>query len=201
MQKLGKVVDWNEERGFGFIQSLEAGQPRVFFHVRDYRQDGRRPETGELVRFTAARQDDGRWRAGKVHRAVASRTARSPAPDTRPRTLFAWTGWLLLAGHLAGLSWAIGVGRLPVLAAMLLFGLCCVAWIACALDKHAARSGRWRIPESTLHLLELAGGWPGAFVAQRVMRHKTRKRSYRIVFWCMVLLNAGATWWWLLGRS
>ena len=87
---------------------------------------------------------------------------------------------------------------MPMLAALVLLGLCGVAWIAYVLDKHAARHGQWRIPESNLHLLELAGGWPGAFVAQRMLRHKTRKPGYRIAFWCMVLLNIVATWAWVL---
>jgi len=43
-----------------------------------------------------------------------------------------------------------------------------------------------RIPEATLHFLELIGGWPGAFVAQRRLRHKCSKRSYQAVFWLVV---------------
>lgn len=160
MERLGKVAEWNGERGFGFIDPRDEGQPRVFFHIRDYRQDGRRPEAGEWVKFTAQRQADGRWRATVVRRAAATRAA-----------------------------------------AMLLLGLCCVAWIACVLDKHAATTGRRRIPESSLHLLELLGGWPGAFIAQRVTRHKTSKRAYRIAFSCMVVLNVGATWAWLLRQG
>ncbi len=52
-------------------------------------------------------------------------------------------------------------------------------------------SAQWRIPESTLHLFELAGGWPGAFVAQRALRHKTAKTSYQFVFWVIILLHQG----------
>lgn len=200
MELLGKVAEWNEDRGFGFIQPLDAGQPRVFFHIRHYRQDGRRPEPGELVKFSAQRQGDGRWRADRVRRAVAP--ARAPASRVRStRALPSWPGWLLLCMHVAGLGWAVHAQRLPVIAALLLSGLCCVTWIAYALDKQAARTGQRRTPEATLHLLELAGGWPGAFLAQRTLHHKTRKRSYRIAFWCVVLLNTGATWAWLLGRD
>ena len=49
-------------------------------------------------------------------------------------------------------------------------------------DKRRAGEGSWRISETTLHLLSLAGGWPGAFVAQRVWRHKTAKASFQLVF-------------------
>ena len=37
--------------------------------------------------------------------------------------------------------------------------------------------GAWRIREGTLHLVEALGGWPGAFLAQQTMRHKTVKLS------------------------
>jgi uncharacterized membrane protein YsdA (DUF1294 family) len=37
--------------------------------------------------------------------------------------------------------------------------------------------------------LALAGGWPGALLAQQVLRHKSTKREFRQVFWATVLLN------------
>lgn len=58
-----------------------------------------------------------------------------------------------------------------------------------AKDKRRAEEGEWRIPEAHLHLLELIGGWPGAFLAQRRLRHKCTKRSYLAVFWMIVLLH------------
>jgi uncharacterized membrane protein YsdA (DUF1294 family) len=71
-------------------------------------------------------------------------------------------------------------------------GLSVVAFLAYALDKSAARAGRWRTQENTLHLLALAGGWPGALVAQQQLRHKSAKTSFLVVFWATVLLNCGA---------
>ena len=56
-------------------------------------------------------------------------------------------------------------------------------------DKRRAESAQWRIPESTLHLCELLGGWPGAFFAQRKFRHKTAKSSYQVTFWAIVLIH------------
>lgn len=67
-------------------------------------------------------------------------------------------------------------------------------------DKRSARQGQWRTPENTLHAVELFGGWPGALLAQQVLRHKTRKVSYQLVFWGIVALHQ-AFWvdWLLLG--
>lgn len=61
----------------------------------------------------------------------------------------------------------------------------CLYWS----DKRKARSDSWRTPENVLHAVELAGGWPGALIAQQVFRHKTRKLSYQLVFWLIVLLH------------
>jgi len=62
-------------------------------------------------------------------------------------------------------------------------------FIAYRSDKRRAEAGEWRIPESTLHMAELAGGWPGAFLAQRTFRHKISKVSYLVVFWLIVLVH------------
>ena len=85
----------------------------------------------------------------------------------------------------------------------LLFGLRAVSWVPMAAygvvsvvafllywsDKRKARAEAWRTPENVLHALELAGGWPGALLAQQLFRHKTRKVSFQVVFWFIVLLH------------
>ena len=59
-------------------------------------------------------------------------------------------------------------------------------------DKRSAEADAWRTPESTLHLTELLGGWPAAFIAQRAFRHKISKRSYQVTFWIIVALHQAA---------
>lgn len=66
-----------------------------------------------------------------------------------------------------------------------------VAFLLYCSDKRKARSDAWRTPENVLHAVELAGGWPGALLAQQVFRHKTRKVSFQLVFWFVVLLHQG----------
>ncbi len=78
------------------------------------------------------------------------------------------------------------------------YGLMSVlTFIEFAIDKRAARRGKRRIPEKRLHLLEFMGGWPGAFLAQRFLRHKSAKRSYRAVLWGIVAIHVLA--WFALG--
>ena len=64
-----------------------------------------------------------------------------------------------------------------------------VCYAAYALDKRAARTGRRRTPEQTLLLLGLACVWPGGFLAQRWLRHKSSKRAFQMKFWFTVVLN------------
>jgi uncharacterized membrane protein YsdA (DUF1294 family) len=64
-----------------------------------------------------------------------------------------------------------------------------LAFVLYAVDKSAAAAGTWRISESTLLVVGLMGGWPGAIIAQQVLRHKSSKASFRSVFWASVLLN------------
>ncbi|MFP3517015.1 DUF1294 domain-containing protein [Pseudomonas sp. SIMBA_077] len=83
-----------------------------------------------------------------------------------------------------------GITRVP----LLIYGVASVlAFALYAYDKQCAKSARWRIPEKALHCVELLGGWPGALVAQQVLRHKTRKVSYQVWFWLIVAVHQ-AVW-------
>lgn len=95
-------------------------------------------------------------------------------------------GFLLLLGLAAALGRvAPGLPALYLLASL-------ATYAAYAVDKAAARRGRWRTPERTLHLLALIGGWPGALVAQQRLRHKSAKPTFRIAFATCVIVNCTA---------
>ncbi|MET0847664.1 MAG: DUF1294 domain-containing protein [Pseudomonas sp.] len=82
--------------------------------------------------------------------------------------------------------WLRGVSLIPLAA----YGIVSVlAFFLYWSDKRKARADSWRTPENVLHAVELAGGWPGALLAQQVFRHKTRKVSFQLVFWIIVLMH------------
>jgi len=99
------------------------------------------------------------------------------------------------AGFLLIVGGAVVVSAIPM--SILLFYLVAssATFAAYAIDKSAARRGAWRTSESTLHLLALAGGWPGALIAQSRLRHKSKKQPFRAVFWATVVLNCAAFAW------
>jgi uncharacterized membrane protein YsdA (DUF1294 family) len=66
-------------------------------------------------------------------------------------------------------------------------------------DKNRAQANGRRIPEATLHLLALLGGWPGALMGRRVFRHKTQKIGFTLTTFAIVILHVGliGVWAWL----
>ncbi len=66
-----------------------------------------------------------------------------------------------------------------------------ITFIVYAVDKNAARRNTRRVPEKNLHLLALLGGWPGALLAQQMLRHKSVKQPFRVLFWATVCGNIG----------
>ena len=69
-----------------------------------------------------------------------------------------------------------------------------VTIIAYGTDKRAAIRGDWRVPEMQLHTLGLLGGWVGAFVAQKIFHHKTKKKSYQSLFWLTLIIQLTAVY-------
>jgi uncharacterized membrane protein YsdA (DUF1294 family) len=74
-------------------------------------------------------------------------------------------------------------------------GLSIVTFLAYWFDKSKAQRGAWRTQESTLHMFSLLGGWPGAAIAQQVLRHKSQKKEFRTGFWFTVVANCSVLGW------
>ncbi len=100
---------------------------------------------------------------------------------------------------MAMLAWAVWAQRLPLWAVGAALGLNLFTFLAYASDKSAAQRGVWRTKESHLHLLALAGGWPAAWLAQQMLRHKSQKTEFRAVYALTVVAHCAALAAWLLG--
>lgn len=181
----GILVNWNDDRGFGYIESTQGGEP-IFVHVSAWPRGSGRPQLKQAVSFEVEARPKGK-RARNVQFLQARRASRQSERTRRAQwgtaTLFVLPAFLLVYAVVA-ILW-----KLPLWVAALYVGASMATLIAYASDKSAAASGAWRTPESTLHLLSLAGGWPGALLAQQFLRHKSTKQEFRQVFWATVVLN------------
>lgn len=133
-----------------------------------------------------------RWRKP----ARAAEPLRRPAPRRPPRTARATQSgastYLAIPAFVVLYLTVAMLWRVPGWVPALYAGASVLAFLVYAADKSAAKAREWRISESTLLLVGLAGGWPGAIVAQQVLRHKSSKASFRKAFWGTVVLNIAA---------
>lgn len=211
MESRGQLKTWNDQKGFGFIRP-EQGGDEIFAHISAMR-GARRPVLGDQVLYLSEPDKDGRLRATHIRldaelsldepaiRRKPPKPIAKPAPVKKPqqRTRPGQQAQIrqplvkVVVFGLLCLLPAVGLMRLveqgnhwPVyaylLGSLLAFGLYLH-------DKRRAQHSGWRTPEARLHLVELIGGWPGALIAQQTLRHKTRKLSFQIVFWLIVMAH------------
>jgi uncharacterized membrane protein YsdA (DUF1294 family)/cold shock CspA family protein len=175
----GKLASWNSERGFGFIKPTFGGKD-IFVHIRDLRCKSKAPLIGETIFYDVKQGHDGRARAYNAY--------VNGAKDTKPRA-YASPGILAVLFAAIPFSLSLYIIRTIYYPFVVYSVASLVCFFSYLSDKRKATSGRWRVPESTLHLLELIGGWPGALIAQQTLRHKTRKWSFQFTFWAIVFLH------------
>lgn len=187
MRAKGKIASWNSDKGFGFITPDDGGK-RIFVHITAFSNRQKKPQINQPVSYNTSTDKQGRPCAIKVSRGgekpAQNKTVKKGSTATIGVTLF------LIIVAISTLLAKIPFLVLPLylLASMLTF-------VVYAKDKSAAKRGAWRTPESTLHLLALTCGWPGALVAQEKLRHKSKKQEFRLVFWLTVMINIGIFIW------
>ncbi|BDT67932.1 hypothetical protein os1_21110 [Comamonadaceae bacterium OS-1] len=197
MKKKGKIHHWNTSRGMGSIRSSQTGYD-VLFRIKDYR-GSTLPREGETVWFDEVSSVHTKPHAIGVSTVSGNADVHSTRPrhyigrrsNARPFVLLLFL-WVVLG------VWGVWSYRLPVwlVAAVLAVNLLTV--LAYAKGLQTARNRSWRTPEPVLHLLSLLGGWPGAGLAQAVMRYRSQKPSFGTLYWCTVGLHLALLLGWLL---
>lgn len=185
MRRQGKITKWKDDKGFGFITPNGGGE-LLFVHIKSFSNRQRRPIGNEIVTYEVFSDERGRTRADHV-----AFMGDDPTIPARGGTgLFALPVLFLLI-----VAASVFVGQLPFMVLGLYLVASAVAFLVYARDKSAAKKNHWRTSENTLHMLSLFGGWPGAFIAQKLLRHKSKKQSFRNVFWSTVVFNCiGLAW-------
>ncbi|MUK69915.1 DUF1294 domain-containing protein [Aliivibrio fischeri] len=175
----GRVVEWNDSKGYGFISALN-GELKVFLHISKLKNKNRRPKVGDEVSFHIKEEIKGRFNANNVS---------IEGVNTIPSTIMFCVIYLVLAS----VALVMFNGEKMFLA--LYLGMSLLTYVMYAVDKNAAKKGNWRTPENTLHVLSLLGGWPGALFAQNQFRHKSKKQPFKTILWITIFVNIGAFAW------
>lgn len=186
MRYIGRITEWYDERGYGFVTPDHGGE-RVFIHVSAFEFKTNRPARGMRISYELGRDQRGRPRATCVCR--VNYHPKHSGDQTGSSGIF--VGALVLGAVAFGACHRIVP---PIVASAYLSMSALAIWLY-GKDKLAAITNCWRTREVTLHLVGLIGGWPGALFAQAVFRHKTKKRAFQSTFWLTVLLNCvGVSW-------
>jgi len=175
----GVIKSWKEDKGFGFIKPHDDGKD-IFIHIRDLNHANYQPRLGDNICYKITTDKDCKIRAYDAF--IKGQKRKREYWLGMPSILFiaaipfGFSAFLIKKQH----------NFIPIFVYLI---MSLTTFLAYAGDKTKAQRNEWRTSESTLHLLELLGGWPGALITQRVIRHKNKKISFQITFWFIVIIH------------
>jgi len=181
MRMQGKVTEWHDDKGFGMIEPID-GTPALFFHENFLLSPTRRPRVGDPVYFVIAMNSEGKRRAERV-------SLRNKRRSKQVDIFFDIVYITLASLFFLCIGVFVSQQKLSPVVAFVYFLVSLLTFFLYWHDKYKAEKDGWRTPEKTLHLCSLAGGWPGALIAQRTLHHKSRKRSFQMIFAATILCN------------
>lgn len=192
MRDQGRLVEWFDEQGYGFIQPHDPSKPKVFLHIKEFKRPGPRPIVGCALEYEVHADAQGRFKARQVIYLKAKQLKASQRRHSRagglqrqkmqPMQVFIILYILLLAALVLS-------GLVSMLHLMIILLMNLVTYGLYMHDKAAAQQGAQRVPENILHLVSVFGGWPSAWLAQQRLRHKTQKQPFRKIYFCTIAIN------------
>lgn len=189
MRMKGKLIKWNADKAFGFIQP-NGGGDHIFIHKTALENRRRTPQVNDVITFSLTKDNQDRYCASEATFS-GEKLKKKQAKKVSKLSIY------LAVLFLGLLSNAFFLNYIPKNLLFAYLGLSVVTFLAYWFDKSKAQRGAWRTQESTLHMLSLLGGWPGAAIAQQVLRHKSQKKEFRTGFWLTVVVNVGALGWFM----
>ncbi|MDQ8936099.1 DUF1294 domain-containing protein [Acinetobacter rudis] len=193
MRDQGRLVEWHDEKGYGFIQPNDRNKARVFLHIKDFSKPGPRPIVGCGLDYQVTVDGQGRYRAIQAIYVKAAQMQNNVIDHTnvikaQPLQLKS-PMVILIVAYILMISLLSAIGLLPALLPMLLILINMICYWFYSQDKEAAQLGNRRVPEQTLHVLAFLGGWPAAWLAQQKLRHKTQKSSFLKIYRLTIIFH------------
>lgn len=190
MRDQGRLVEWLDDQGYGFIQPNDTAKERVFLHIQDFSRQGPRPIVGCALEYTVAQDGKGRFRAQQVTYLKAAQTRKSSVPIKKiPKQQALKPMQIASVVYILALAVLTLSGLISGMVLLLIGMINAATYWFYAQDKEAAQFGNKRVPENSLHILSFLGGWPAAWLAQQKLRHKTQKQPFRKIYFCTIVFN------------
>jgi len=187
MRSKGKLIKWNEDKAFGFIAPNGGGE-QVFIHKKALINRHRTPQINDVITFSLSKDRQGRICADQA--TFSGEKLKIKAAKKMNRFSI-----YLSVVFITSIIIFYLFEYFPQKLIFLYVGASAITFLVYASDKSKAKRKVWRTPESSLHMLALIGGWPGAAIAQQVLRHKSQKKEFRRVFWLTVFVNLAVLVW------
>ncbi|GIU22328.1 cold shock and DUF1294 domain-containing protein [Shewanella schlegeliana] len=180
----GVIDSWDDAKGFGFIQ-IPGQKQQVFLHISAFTRQSLRPQTGNRVQFHLTKDKQGKWRADKAQ-LLSGGTIKSSRKINCSSSRFSIA---IALSFIVILTISYSLQHIPLWLLLYFISASLVTFFAYGWDKRSARKSRWRVSELKLHLLSVAGGWPGALLAQQWLRHKSAKGRFKFILWLTISIN------------
>ncbi|QDZ12232.1 DUF1294 domain-containing protein [Devosia ginsengisoli] len=191
MRRSGELVQWNNKGGYGFVRD-DAGRD-YYVHISKV-AGGNRPRIGDQLSFEIASGRKGRPSAIDVSITATTSAPQATLRDVKQapdnvsrfklglRTAAATLMTLLILG-------AIGSERAPQWIGLLYAAMGAGSALLYRFDKLYALTGKYRVSENNLHVVDMAFGIIGGLAAQEVYRHKTVKPRFVATTWAIALVH------------
>lgn len=186
----GRLVEWHDEQGYGFIQGIsDPRHDRVFIHIRSFERSGPRPIQGCVLEYQLALDDRARPQAHHVRYVKAQDVQSAPAKPAVKQVHGFHLIYVLMSIYWVSLLVLSYAHLLPNFSLLIILFINSYCYWLFYRDKQAAIDGAARIPEQQLLLLCALGGWTAAWFAAQHFRHKTQKQPFRTYFALSIVLN------------
>ena len=180
-RKKGILTTWYDDKGYGFITPV-GEKKEIFIHISEFQGH---PLLNDRISFTLSKDKSGRDCALN---AIKFDKAKLVAETQQTNNITMLSFFIITIFYLI-LFYLTQDKKIEIYTIPYYLLISTLTFFIYAKDKDFSQDGSWRISENTLHFLSIIGGWTGALIAQDKLKHKSSKRSFKILFFVTIILN------------
>ena len=182
----GEIIQWQPEKSSGLVKVAQLDEP-IIFHLHDVENPQISPQIGKKVTIQAVYDAHALcWTATKITSEQRQQPMQKQQPISK-KSAFSWQG--VLFGLVATAVWLLVLAMTERWLIIPTIFMSVISFALFAIDKYKVRHQQWRIAESSLHLMDLLGGWCGGLLAMTALHHKIHKKSFLVIFTITVITH------------